>query len=156
MAETPNKATSSKATDTPDVVPGNVGKPATPTNSKTPEAIPQNNAETETDNAPFVAPNPMRNTAVVELSQGVVPNADGDELLAAAQRRAPHLTTDFLDKYDLDDDFLRAVAGGQEPPPPYIPDVPGAQELHRTPGGWQITAPGQSAKDANSNAITRY
>lgn len=153
MAETPNKATSSsKTTDTPDVVPGNVGKPATPTNSKTPEAIPQNNGDGEA----FVAPNPMRNTAVVEISQGVVPNADGDELLAAAQVRAPHLTTDFLDKYDLDDDFLRAVANGQEPPPPYIADVPGAQELHRTPGGWQITAPGQSAKDANSNAITRY
>lgn len=152
MAETPSKATSSKATDTPDVVPGNVGKPSVPTNSKTPEAIPQNNGDGEA----FVAPNPMRNTAVVELSQGVVPNANGDELLAAAQLRAPHLTTDFLDKYDLDDDFLRAVAGGQEPPPPFIPDVPGAQELHRTPGGWQITAPGQSAKDANSNAITRY
>ena len=42
----------------------------------------------------------------------------GDDLLAAAQVKAPHIDRAFLSKHGLDDDYLKALASGAEPPPP--------------------------------------
>jgi len=61
--------------------------------------------------------------------------AVGDELLARAQLKAPSLTAEFVDKYELTDADLEDIASGLVPPPPYNGPV-FATELHRTPGGW--------------------
>ncbi len=93
-------------------------------------------------------------SGVVEVSAGVTPDAGKDDLLSAAQVKAPHLTAEFIKEHDLDDDYLARVARGEEPPPPYNGPVY-VTDLHRTPGGWQITPKGVKPEDVGKNAISR-
>lgn len=90
----------------------------------------------------------------VEISAGVQPDAHGDELFASALAKAPHLTREFVKEHGLDDEWLAKVARGEEPPPPYTGPVE-VVDLHRTPGGWQITPKGVAPGDAGKNAISR-
>ena len=77
-----------------------------------------------------------------------------DELLAAAQKQAPHVDRAFLAKHGLDDEYLGKLARGEEPPPPYNgPDY--TTDLHLTDGGWQITPVGVSPEDVGKDAISR-
>lgn len=71
---------------------------------------------------------------------------DGDELLAAAQVKAPHVTREFLAQYGLDDDYLRRLASGEVTPPPYIGPEPSV-DLHLLGGAWQITPKGVAPED---------
>ena len=80
------------------------------------------------------------------------PQDSGSDLLKAAQLKAPNLTAEFVKKHKLDDDFLAKIARGEEPPPP----TPGLEtDLHRTPGGWQVTPAGVKPEDVGKDAISR-
>lgn len=89
-----------------------------------------------------------------EVSAGVRPDAGGNRLLAAAQKMAPSLTAEFVDAYRLSDEDLAAIARGEVPPPPTVGPVHNV-DLHRTPGGWQLTPVGVAPADAGKNAISR-
>lgn len=78
----------------------------------------------------------------------------GDELFAAAQAKAPSLTTEFVAAYKLTDEELREIARGAVPPPPAIGPVHNT-DLYLTPGGWQQTPAGVKPEDAGGNAIAR-
>jgi len=80
--------------------------------------------------------------------------AKPDDLLAAAQKQAPHVDREFLAAHDLDDDYLAKLARGEEPPPPYTGPNP-VVDLHRTDGGWQITPKGVKPEDVGKAAISR-
>jgi hypothetical protein len=83
------------------------------------------------------------------------PDAGGNPLLAAAQAKAPSLTAELVKNYKLTDEDLAAIARGEVPPPPYNgPDFSGT-DLHRTPGGWQVTHAGQKPEDVGQHAIGR-
>ena len=82
------------------------------------------------------------------------PAAKKDDLLEAAQLKAKHVDRAFLKEHDLDDDYLEKLARGEEPPPPYIGPEP-VMDLHRTPGGWQITPKGVKPEDVGKDAISR-
>jgi hypothetical protein len=86
-----------------------------------------------------------------EVAPGVRPEPSSDKLLAAAQTKAPNLTPEFIDKHNLTDDDLAAIARGEEPPPP----VPGDSDLYRTPGGWQSVPKGVKPQDVGKHAISR-
>ena len=74
--------------------------------------------------------------------------------LAAAKEKAPNLTQEFVDKHGLDDDYLDKVARGEESPPPTVgPEH--TVDLHRTPGGWQVTPAGVKPEDVGKDAISR-
>jgi hypothetical protein len=79
----------------------------------------------------------------------------GEDLLAAAKVKAPNLSADFVAKYNLDDEYLRKVARGEEPPPPYNGPDFSATDLHYTDGGWQSTAAGVAPEDVGKDAIKR-
>lgn len=59
----------------------------------------------------------------------------------AARTKAPSLTKEFVAKHKLDDDDLMEIAVGSQPPPPFVPEND-FTELHRTGGGWTVTAKG--------------
>jgi hypothetical protein len=79
----------------------------------------------------------------------------GADLLAAAQVKAPHIDRAFLSKHGLDDDYLKALASGAEPPPPYNGPDTSATDLHLTPGGWQVTPAGVPPEDVGKDQIHR-
>ena len=79
----------------------------------------------------------------------------GDDLLAAAQIKAPHVDRAFLSEHGLDDDYLRALASGEEPPPPYNGPDTSATDLHLTPGGWQVTPPGVPPEHVGKDQVRR-
>jgi hypothetical protein len=89
-----------------------------------------------------------------ELSPGVSPDAGGDKLLAAAQAKAPSLTKEFVEAFDLDDSQVAMIARGEEPPPPAVGPVH-TNDLYLTPGGWQLTPPGVPPSDVGANQIHR-
>ena len=74
-----------------------------------------------------------------------------DPKLAAAQKKAPSLTREFVEKHKLTDEDLDAIARGEQPPPP----VPGDADLYRTPGGWVSAPKGVPLEDAGKHAISR-
>src|SRR6266576_4933914 len=86
--------------------------------------------------------------------QESAPAAKKDDLLAAAQVKAKHVDRAFLKEHDLDDEYLEKLARGEEPPPPYTGPNPSV-DLHRTPGGWQITPKGVKPEDVGKDALSR-
>jgi hypothetical protein len=112
-------------------------------------------ADTTPKTPPKADPAPAH-PALAEPKPAEVKTEKRDEkadLLTAAQIRAPHLDQAFVDKYDLDDEYLRALARGEISPPPHTtnPEV----ELHLTPGGWQLTPAGVAPEDVGKDAISR-
>jgi hypothetical protein len=89
-----------------------------------------------------------------EALPGRTPDADGDELLAAAQAKAPSLTREFVDAMELDDETLAQIARGEIPPPP-TPGPIHSSDFYRTPGGYQSVPPGVPPEDVGKNAISR-
>jgi hypothetical protein len=87
-----------------------------------------------------------------EVTPGVSPDAGGDELLAAAQAKAPNLTAEFVSKMKISREMLAGIARGEIPPPPAIGPVY-TSDLYLTPGGWQQTPPGVPPEDVGKNAI---
>lgn len=85
---------------------------------------------------------------------GGVDALSGDELLAAAQAKAPSLTKEFVAAYKLSDDELRQIAVGLVPPPP-TPGPVHTADLYLTPAGWQQTPPGVKPEDVGGTAIAR-
>jgi hypothetical protein len=85
----------------------------------------------------------------VDVTQGVQPESGGDQLLAAAQMKAPNLTAEFVSEYGLTPADLGAIARGEVPPPPAIGPVH-TTDLHLTPGGWQVTPPGVAPGETNA------
>jgi hypothetical protein len=94
------------------------------------------------------------NRVPAEASPSVAPDAGGDQLLAAAQAKAPSLTRAFCDAYGLGDDILAGIARGEIPPPPTIGPVH-TSDLYLTPGGWVSAPPGVPLEAAGGNAIAR-
>lgn len=90
-----------------------------------------------------------------EVTPGVSPDAGGDQLLAAAQAKAPNLTREFVDKFKLSDEVLAGIARGEISPPPAIGPVY-TSDLYLTPGGWQQTPPGVPPSDVGKNAIGHH
>jgi len=90
----------------------------------------------------------------VEVAPGVVPDAGGDSLFAAALVKAPNLTKEFVKAYGLTDETLTAIARGEVSPPPVIGPEHTA-DLYLTPGGWQQTPKGVKPEDVGRNAISR-
>jgi hypothetical protein len=82
----------------------------------------------------------------------VVP--DSEDLLKRAQAKAPNLTQSFVTQYGLTDEDLEAIASGAVSPPPTVGPIHNV-DLHRTPGGWQVTAVGVPPGDSGKNAISR-
>lgn len=82
----------------------------------------------------------------------VVPQSE--DLLKRAQAKAPNLSSEFVKQYGLTDDDLEDIASGAVPPPPTVGPVHNV-DLHRTPGGWQVTPVGVPPGDAGKNAIHR-
>lgn len=76
-----------------------------------------------------------------DVTPDVQPNSGGDELLAAAQAKAPNLTAEFVAAYGLSDEDLAKIARGEVSPPPAI-GPHHTSDLYLTPGGWVQTAPG--------------
>lgn len=89
-----------------------------------------------------------------EVTPGVTPDARGSQLLAAAQAKAPNLTREFVDAYELSEEDLARIARGEVPPPPTIGPAH-TTDLYLTPGGWQQTPPGVPPVDVGKNAIHR-
>lgn len=78
-----------------------------------------------------------------------------DDLFDRARARAPHLTREFVDEHRLTVADVEAIAAGDQPPPPYIGPDTSAVDLHRTPGGWQLTPKGVSPAEVGRQAIAR-
>jgi hypothetical protein len=78
-----------------------------------------------------------------DVTPAVQPNAGGNNLLAAAQAKAPNLTAEFVSAYEITDQMLADIANGLTPPPPAIGPAH-TSDLYLTPGGWVQTAPGVS------------
>lgn len=72
------------------------------------------------------------------------------DLFKRAQLRAPSLTQEFVDAYDLSDEVLAGIADGLVPPPPAIGPIH-TSDLYLTPGGWQQTPIGVKPADVGSN-----
>jgi hypothetical protein len=71
-----------------------------------------------------------------------------DPLLAAAQKKAPHLTAEFCDKHELSDEYLQGIADGLIPPPPMA--GPGVSQRF-SGGAWTSVQDGHShSEPANS------
>lgn len=92
--------------------------------------------------------------AVRRAGAGDLDAASKDDLLVAAQAKAPRLTAEFVKQYGLGDEYLKAIARGEVPPPPTIGPIHNV-DLHLTDGGWQLTPVGVPPEDANKNAISR-
>jgi hypothetical protein len=94
--------------------------------------------------------------AAVQRATGGKSLADvsGGDLLTLAQAKAPRLTSDFVKRYGLSEDHLRAVARGEVPPPPTVGPIHNT-DLHLTDGGWQVTPVGVKPEDVGKNAISR-
>jgi hypothetical protein len=108
--------------------------------------------------APDAAVNPDQppaRQADPNTGQPLAANQTGDDLMSAAQRKAPHVDREFMSKHSLDDDWLRRVASGEEPPPPYNGPDTSATDLHLTDGGWQNVPAGVKPEDANKDQISR-
>src|SRR5215207_9236477 len=89
-----------------------------------------------------------------EVTHGVLPDAGGNRLLAAAQAAAPSLTQEFVDRYEISDEVLGQIARREVPPPPTNGPVR-TSDLYLTPGGWQSVPPGQKPEDVGKNSISR-
>jgi hypothetical protein len=106
------------------------------------------------ESAGNVVPGVNPDAIPAEVTPGVTPDAGGDELLAAAQAKAPSLTREFVAAYKLDDGMLAAIARGEVPPPP-TPGPIHTADLYLTPGGWQQTPPGVPPQDVGVNQVHR-
>jgi hypothetical protein len=89
-----------------------------------------------------------------EVTPGVSPDAGGDQLLAAAQAKAPSLTREFVDRMGLSEQNLVEIAQGLVPPPP-TPGPIHTADMYRTPGGYQQTPPGVPPEDVGGNQVHR-
>jgi len=87
-----------------------------------------------------------------EVTPGVSPDSGGNELLAAAQAKAPNLTAEFVSRMKITDTMLAQIARGEISPPPAIGPIY-TTDLYLTPGGWQQTPPGVPPEDVGKNAI---
>lgn len=63
------------------------------------------------------------------------------ELLERAQKRAPQFTKEYVEAFDLPDEYLEAVANGSEPAPPVVGPAH-TVDRYLTPGGWVSVPPG--------------
>lgn len=90
----------------------------------------------------------------VRRNRGASYELESDDLLARAQARAPHLTADFVKEYGFTDNDLRDIADGLVPGPPRVGPIHNV-DLHRTPGGWQVTPVGVPPEDVGKNRIDR-
>jgi hypothetical protein len=97
-----------------------------------------------------------RDAEVAEAAKEAEPAKPEKErsALERAQDKAPHLDQEFVNKHELDDDYLERVARGEESPPPYNGPVY-VTDLHRTDGGWQLTPKGVKPEDVGKDAISR-
>ena len=87
-------------------------------------------------------------------TSSAAPEPTKSKSLEAAQAKAPSLTEEFVSQYGLTDDDLAAIARGEVPPPPTVGPIH-TVDLHRTPGGWQITPVGVAPEDVGKDAISR-
>jgi hypothetical protein len=76
------------------------------------------------------------------------------DLLKAAQAKAPNLTSEFVTQYGLVTEDLEAIARGEVSPPPN-PGAIHSKDLYLTPGGWQVTPVSVPTEDVGKNAISR-
>jgi hypothetical protein len=120
-------------------------RPAAGTPPQVVEAAPGVELDTDLDRAALQR---SESSAAVD----VVPQSE--DLLKRAQAKAPALTQEFVTQFGLTDDDLEEIASGAVPPPPTVGPVHNV-DLHRTPGGWQVTAVGVAPEDAGKNAIHR-
>lgn len=74
------------------------------------------------------------------------PATGTDALWVRLKIMAPHLDREFAAQHGLTEADLEDIATGAQPPPPYIGPVPSV-DLHRTPGGWQVTPLGVKPED---------
>jgi hypothetical protein len=118
-------------------------RPAAGTPAQVVEAAPGVEVDADLDRA-----------AVDRAAAGDLDEASKDDLLTAAQAKAPALTAEFVSQFGLVEEDLRAIARGEVPPPPTIGPVHNV-DLHLTPGGWQITPVGVPPEDVGKNAIHR-
>ena len=61
--------------------------------------------------------------------------ASYDDLLKAAQEKAPSLTHEFVKTFGLSDEHLAGIADGSIPPPPVVGPAH-TVDLYLQPGGW--------------------
>lgn len=120
-------------------------RPAAGTPAQVVEAGPGIELDTDLDRASLQRSS--RSAAV-----DVVP--EKEDVLKRAQAKAPNLTEEFVTQYGLTDGDLEEIAAGIVPGPPHVGPIHNV-ELHRTPGGWQLTPLGVPAEDANKNQISR-
>jgi hypothetical protein len=92
--------------------------------------------------------------SAVRRGRSAVAELESSELLTRAQAKAPNLTQEFVKQYGFTDSDLRDIADGVVPGPPKVGPIHNV-ELHRTPGGWQVTPLGVPVEDANKNQIDR-
>ena len=76
------------------------------------------------------------------------------DLLTAAQAKAPNLTQEFVTQYGLVTEDLEAIARGEVPPPPGLGTIH-SRDLYLTPGGWQVTPVSVPPEDVGKNAVSR-
>ncbi len=123
-------------------------------------------AETKTPSAAEAAKAADAKAATAESkaadakAEAAKPAESKGDKFEAAQKKAPGLTKEFVAKHKLNDEYLDAIAGGAEPPPPVAAEVAKAPattdgELHLTDGGWQITPVGVKPEDVGKDAISR-
>lgn len=106
------------------------------------------------DASKVVVPGVNPDRIPAEVTPGVSPDAGGDQLLAAAQAKAPSLTKEFVEKMGLSEQNLVEIAQGLVPPPP-TPGPIYSADMYRTPGGYQQTPPGVPPEDVGGNQIHR-
>lgn len=120
-------------------------RPAAGTPPQVVEAAPGVELDTDLDRAAL-------KRSEVSAAVDVVPETE--DLLKRAQAKAPNLTQEFVDQYGLVDEDLEMIARGEVPPPPTVGPIHNV-DLHRTPGGWQLTPVGVPPEDVGKNAISR-
>lgn len=69
-----------------------------------------------------------------------------DGLMARVAKRAPHVDATFVSTYGMSNQDLEDIATGLQPAPPRVGPIHNV-DLHRTPGGWQITPKGVKPED---------
>jgi hypothetical protein len=76
------------------------------------------------------------------------------DLFEEAHKAAPNLTREFVEKYGLDEDWLKKIARGELSPPPTVgPEH--TVDLHYVNGGWQITPVGVAPEDVGKGQMYR-
>lgn len=141
------------ATNTPASKPADStsGSTASSDSTKASGTASTSGSKTDTSGAGSSAPSAADEVKIDQANRGDGTDQGSDgkpsqELLERVAKRAPHVDSKFVSEYGMSNQDLEDIATGLQPAPPRVGPIHNV-DLHRTPGGWQITPVGVKPED---------